>query len=85
MSIRIENKVVVYESVSMEAFNPEYNRIKAEKIKEYLKKHPMPEDPEYSSDDLIYDLAESSGMYTLPDGVKPETMEYVSDLLSELL
>lgn len=84
MSIRIENKLVVYESVTMEAFNPEYNRIKAEKIREYLKEHPMPDDPEYNSDDLIYDLTESSGMYTLPLAVKESTIDYVADLLNAL-
>ena len=69
----------------MEAFNPEHNRIREEKIREYLKIHPMPDDPEYKSEDLIYDLTESSGMYTLPLAVKESTIDYVADILNTLL
>ena len=85
MGIRVEERVVVYESVTMEAINPEYLGITEEQIREYMKKNPMPEDPAYSPEDLILDLTQSSGMLTLPKKTKPETREYVADLLNTLL
>jgi len=85
MGIRIEKKLVVYESVTMEAINPKYLNISKEQILDYMEKHPMPEDPAYSKEDLILDLTESDGMYTLPDNIKQETIEYIRDMLNSIL
>lgn len=61
--------------------------ITKEKILAYVKDFPMPEDPEYSLDDLIIDLAEPSslyGIYTLPIDIKEETMRYIETLIDKL-
>lgn len=85
MGIRVDRYWVVYDSMSMKAIDPEYLFIAEDKIKEYVKENPMPEDPEYSSEDLIGDITESSGFYTLPDNVKVETRNYVANLLNDLI
>lgn len=76
---------VVYESTTMNAIDPEYLGISREDIEEYIQKHPMPDDPAYSKEDLISDLTLSSGFLTLPEETKPETREYVAELLNSLL
>ena len=50
-----------------------------------MKEHPMPEDPEYTPEELIKDLTNSSGMYCLPMTVKPETISYIEDLLNAII
>ena len=46
----------------------------------------MPEDPAYSPEDLIYDLTRmSEGAYFLPRDIKPETAEYIEELLNSLI
>ena len=60
--------------------------ITKEKILEYVSKYPMPEDPKYSLEDLIADLAESDNdnkNYVLPD-IKEETKRYVEELIDKL-
>lgn len=57
------------------------------KILAYVKDFPMTEDSEYSLDDLVMDLAESSniyGIYTLPINIKEETMRYIETLIDKL-
>ena len=83
--IRVERFWVVYNSTTMEAVNPEYLSLTREKIEEYMKDHPMPEDPAYSKEELIEDLTKSSGFYRLPDNTKEETREYVAELLNALI
>lgn len=85
MGIRIENKLIVFESVTMTAIEPTYLGIDKTEIRDYLKEHPMPEDPMYSADDLVNDITQSDGMYTLPEGTKPETLGYIEDLLNALI
>jgi len=77
--------LVVYESVTYEAINPQYLGITKEELEDYLKKHPMPKDPAYSEKDLMGDLLYSSGMYTLPEDIKEETIEYIEELLNTLV
>ena len=85
MSIQVGRFWVVYESVTMNAIDPEYLSITEEEIREYMKEHPMPKDKNYSEEDLISDITNSSGFYCLPDGTKEETREYVKQLLNDLI
>lgn len=59
--------------------------ITKEKILEYVSKYPMPEDPKYSLEDLIADLANQTinKNYVLPD-IKEETKRYVEELIDKL-
>jgi len=85
MGIRVGDFKVVYESVTMTPIEPEYLCADKKKVKEYMRRHPMPDDPAYSKEDLILDLTESSGFYTLPKDIKDETAEYVAGIVSYLL
>lgn len=64
--------------------------ITEEKILKYVKDNHMPEDSEYSSEDLILDLADPNDnrdiytIYTLPFNIKEETMRYIEKLIDEL-
>jgi len=83
--IRIEEKIVAFDSMTYDAINPEYLGITESEIREYMKEHPMPEDPEYTTEELIADLTMASGMYCLPPKIKAETIEYVEELLNALI
>ncbi|MEW6418567.1 MAG: hypothetical protein AB1480_10650 [Nitrospirota bacterium] len=85
MSIRISKKIVAYESISMTTFDPSYVEWDENEIRQYLKNHPMPSDENYSEEDLIFDLTRSEGTYMLPEGIREETIEYIEDLLNELV
>lgn len=85
MGIRVDDFKVVYESITMEAINPEYLGITKEQLEEYLKEHPYPEDPEYSEEFMIGDITKSSGFYHLPMSIKPETADFIATLLNDLI
>ena len=85
MGIRIKRKVVAFESVCMAAIDPEYHRPNESWIKRYLDKHPFPYDDSYTEQDIIYDLIESTGMLTFPNEIKDETIEYLTEMLNELI
>jgi len=85
MSVRVGQFLVVYESVTMTPIDPESLSISKEDIEKYMEKHPMPEDPAYTKEDLIADITESNGFYSLPANTKQETRDYVAELLNELL
>jgi hypothetical protein len=90
MGIRVEVKKIVYESITMEAINPEYLGITRDQIEDYLKKayavgRGMPDDPAYTREDLIHDLIGSSGFYCLPIETKPETDDFIATMLNDLL
>jgi len=85
MGVRVDRFWVVYESVGGNAIDPEYLGISKGKIQEYMKENPMPEDHEYSPEDLIIDVTQSSGFLTLSNDMKPETREYVAELIGELM
>lgn len=85
MGIRVGRFWLVYESVTMEAINPIYIGISEEDIRDYMKTHPMPEDSEYSPEDLIRDVTNTSGFLSLSDEMKPETREYTVELIGALL
>ena len=50
-----------------------------------MREHPVPVDPAYSEDDLLYDLTESGGFYRLPDSISDEMRSYIEDMLNTLL
>ena len=83
--IRIEQKLIAYDSITWEPINPEFIGITEKEIIDYMKEHPMPKDPNYTPKDLIADLTHSSGMYCLPSNVKVETIEYIEELLNTLV
>jgi hypothetical protein len=83
--IKIEKKLIAYDSITMEPVYPQYAGITEEKIRSYLAKHFMPEDPAYTPEELIMDLTDSEGIYILPSTVKEETIDYISDLLNALV
>ena len=85
MGIRVENLKVVYESVTMAAIEPNYLSITREQIEEYIKTHPYPDDSAYSVEDMIGDVTQSSGIYTLPRDTKDETDDWIADMLQELI
>ena len=76
---------LVYESNTSTALDPEYLSITEDDIYEYMKENKMPEDPAYSKSDLILDLTKSSGFYQLPDEIKKETINYIVDMLNDLV
>jgi len=84
--IRASNNIHFIDSVTCTGYDPEYNRVNEDELNEYLGKHPFPKDPtNYSVEDLKNDLLHSSGLYTLPKGVRKKTVEYIEDLLNELI
>lgn len=85
MGIRVGDFKIVYESTTMEAIEPEYLGITKEQIEEYLKEHPMPEDPEYSLEEMIGDITTASGFYSLPKGIKDDTADFIATLISDLM
>lgn len=82
--IRISKQYIAKHSSSCKGVEPEYMNWNPEKIKEYLKDHPMPHDPNYSEDDMIYDLTESGGTLTFLEDLKPETIEFIEGLMNWL-
>lgn len=84
MSVTAHKGYIFYQSCTGIGFDPEYACISKKEIKNYLKENPMPADPEYSEEDLIGDITGSSGIYTLSEKVRPETVSYIQDLLAEL-
>ena len=51
-----------------------------ERIEEYMKKHPFPDDSAYSKEDFLGDM-ETSSPYSISEHVKEETVEYVRRIL----
>jgi len=85
MGIRIEEKIITYDSITCEAIDPSYLGIRKEEIEKYLSENPMPEDKMYTAGDLMHDLACSEGVYTFPKGIKEETIEYIEELLNDFI
>ena len=82
--ICIKNVILVYDSITMSAIEPNCLQITKDDLIEYMKEYPMPKDAKYSQDDFIHDITQSSGFYSLPDGIKKETLEYIEDVLNDL-
>ena len=82
--IRIEKVMLVYDSITGLAIEPNYLQITKDELIDYMKAYPMPRDAKYSQKDFIHDITQSSGFYSLPNGVKKETVEYIEDTLNDL-
>ena len=85
MGIRVGDFKLVYESVTMTAIDPEYLGITRKQIENYLEDNPMPDDPAYSVEDMIGDITNSSGFYSLPKDIKDETADFIACLISTLM
>ena len=83
--IKIERLWIAYEDTSGEVINPEYFSFKEKDILKYMEENPMPQDLEYTKEDLIYDLTKSSGFYCLPKNIGKKTKEYIENLLNALI
>ena len=83
--IKIARKMIAYNSYTMDTINPEYLYLKKEDIVGYEQQNPYPNDAAYSFEDLLHDLTNSSGMLNFPSNIKQETIEYIEDLLNELI
>ncbi len=83
--IRIDKKLIAYESTCMDTIDPKYHRPEDGWLDEYFRRNPFPVDSSYSKDDFIYDITQSTGFLSFPGAIKQETIEYVSELLNELL
>ncbi len=84
MGIRIEKKLVVFETVSMAAIEPSGIFTKKEEVLEYIKEHPFPETEFYGTQDLIGDT-QSGEMWTLMEEVTEEQQNYIEDMVAYFL
>ena len=84
MSVRIEKKNIVYESVSMTAIEPNSVFTDKEAVKEYMREHPFPETKHYTAEDLFGDT-HSEGMWTLPNELTEEQECYIEDMTRHFL
>ena len=84
MGIRIEKKIVVYESVSGVTIEPEYVFTDEDEVKEYLKKHTFPGTEHYTEEDLLADT-QSSGAWWLPDEITEEQERYIAEMTYHFL
>ena len=91
--IHAEKVILVSGRITMSAFGkitmlsikPIHLGTTEEKMVEHMKENPMPIDEKYSEEDFIYDITKTSGFYSLPDGSKEETIEYVINALNKLV
>lgn len=84
MGIRIEKKLVVFETVSMTAIEPSSVFTNKEEVLKYIKEHPFPETKFYGTQDLIGDT-QSGGMWTLMEEVTDEQQNYIEDMTYHFL
>ena len=83
MSIRIEKRNIVFESVSGITIEPEHV-FTDEGVKEYLRKHPFPGTEHYTEEDLFADTR-SSGAWWLPDELTEEQETYIAEMTYRFL
>jgi hypothetical protein len=79
--IEIQKTYVAIHRTTGQAIEPEYMGWKKEDIEEYLKQHPLPDDENYSKEDLINDLTQSGGALTFSLDLKDETISFLCDLM----
>lgn len=83
MSVRIEKKLIAYESVSCKGiegglfFKPE--------VLEYLHAHPFPRNDIYSFEDMVIDLCDTDGLLTFHADMPENVIEYIRGLMQELI
>lgn len=85
MSVNIRSVLIAVKDSGFYVI-PDRLGITKEKISEYIKEHPMPEDDAYSLSDLISDLTEASPykLYILPSFIKEATKLYIIKLIDDL-
>lgn len=84
MGVKIKKTYMVVDSNGY-FINPQRLRIAKKEILKYVENNPMPEDPAYSSEDLVFDLAEHYQEYwVLPNNIKEETIRYIEILIDKL-
>lgn len=83
--IEVKKYYVALHSSTGLGVEPEYMKWKAEDIEEYLRNNPMPDDPNYSKEDMISDITDSSGTLTFSEDLKPETLEFIEILMNWLM
>lgn len=87
--IRVKSRIIAYSDYDNSMFDPAYNRISEEELKDYMRNNPSPKLLEfqvnencYSQDDLKADLLHSSDGLSFPDCISKEAMDYIEDLLN---
>lgn len=83
--ITIKRYYVAIHSYNGQGVEPEYMNWQKKDIEAYLKEHPMPDDPNYSKEDMISDLIDSSGTLTFPEDCKQETIDFLEGLMNWLM
>lgn len=83
--IRCDEFLVVYDSVTMYAIDPENIGLSKEDLENYIAEHPYPDDPVYPEQDFINDITMSSGFYCLPRRTSWKTREWICNCLNSLL
>jgi len=83
MSIRIEKRWVVYESVTLQPIVPCFV-LPEEKVRKYIEKNPFPETKDYTTNDLIMDT-QTDGMWTLPEYLTDEQRDYIREMVQAIV
>lgn len=81
---KVDDSFGIWDGYNCEFINPEYFRIPEEKIREYLKNNPFPKDPDYSEEDMILDLTDSSGSLIIPSK-SGKTAEFIARMIRDLI
>ena len=84
MGIRVERKLVVFESITGVGIEPEYTGITPGQLRAYMIGNPVPIDSEYSKEDILADIR-SSGVWFLPDKTSEAVQDWIAQMLSDLL
>ena len=79
-----DNSLVLWNNSTETSVNVKDLNISEEKLRKYLKENPMPEEDNYFENDLIHDLTCSTGAFLIPDGLYPETIEYIKNLIDKI-
>jgi hypothetical protein len=81
---KVDDSYGIWAGYTCEFINPATLLISEERIKDYVKDNPFPEDPDYSLENCIDDLTRSEGSYIIPTK-KRETAEYIAELIYKLI
>jgi len=83
MSVRIEKKWIVFDSVTMTPINPKHD-LNAEEVKKYLERNPFPETSDYKAEDLLNDI-KIEGLWILGDYVTEEQRNYIVEMIKMVI
>ncbi len=81
--IKIEKKLIVWESVTCKGIEPYYLGIDVEDVDSYAEKFPFPYSQVYSLEDLKNDL-QTDSLWTLPIEMEaePEVLNWIENFLN---